>query len=90
MAVRLCFCSEFSAIWTFFVCFTCSSFLAHKRKKILQQSGEGEKKAKNNKMVGKLNICSGFYGALNISDSKNDKFLLCSFVSRSSKMHFWV
>jgi hypothetical protein len=29
-------------------------------------------------MVGKLNICSGFYGALNISDSKNDKFQLCS------------
>jgi hypothetical protein len=84
MAVRLCFCSEFSAIWTFFVCFTCSSFLAHKRKKILQQSGE-EKKAKNNKTVGKSNICSGFYGALNISDSENDKFQLCSFVSHSSK-----
>jgi len=90
MTVRLCFCSEFSAIWTFFVCFTCSSFLAHKRKKILQQSGEAKKKAKNNKIVGKLNICSGFYGSLNISDSKNDKFKLCSFVSHSNKMHLWV
>jgi hypothetical protein len=51
------------------------------------------KKAKNNTMVGKLNICSGFYGSLNISNSKNDKFqiavlshILVKFTSGSRKL----